>query len=72
MLASGRPWESGVRSLEIGSYSLKVPPLAMELVLRAQVLKMESSPIASQTEWCTPTVRRSPPLMKFACAARTG
>ena len=72
MLAAGSPWESGVRSLEIGSYSLKDPPLAMELVLRAQVSRMVSRAMASQTEWWTPIVRRSPPSMKFACAARTG
>jgi hypothetical protein len=40
-----------MRSLEIGSYSLKDPELVAALVLRAQVSRMASSPIASQAEW---------------------
>lgn len=40
-----------MRSLDIGSYSLKdLQPVTVQ-VLRAHVSRIASSPVASQTEW---------------------
>ncbi len=49
-MLAGSPLERGRRLLEIGSYELKDLELTSALVLRAQVSRMVSSPVASLTE----------------------